>query len=103
MPAHQHVVRMSSRFERLAEKLSGRHPEFDTMLEEVITILEIRPKPKPPSEGDEEQDIIKLEGRRPGEGQYRLKRKRWRFLYDIAGRDVELLWCGLRDEKTYRR
>ena len=78
-------------------------PEFDTVLEEAITILETRPKPQPPSEGDEEQYIIKLDGSRPGEGQYRLKRKRWRFLYDIAGRDVELLWCGLRDEKTYRR
>jgi hypothetical protein len=51
---------MSSRFERLAEKLSARHPEFDTVFEEAIT-------------------------------------------YDIAGRDVELLWCGLRDEKTHRR
>lgn len=103
MSAHQYVVRMSSRFERLADQLSARHPEFAAALEEAITILETRPKPKPLSDRDEEHDIIKLEGRPPGEGQYRLKRKRGRFLYDIAGRDVELLWCGLRDEKTYRR
>jgi len=102
MSAHEYVVRMSSRFERLAAKLSARHPEFAATLEVAIAILETRPKPKPPSGGDEEQDIIKLEGRRPGEGQYRFKRKRWRFLYDIAGHDVELLWCGLRNEKTYR-
>ena len=37
-----------------------------------------------------------------GEGQYRLRLGRFRFRYDIAGREVRLLYCGLRREDTYR-
>jgi len=44
----------------------------------------------------------KLEGVKPGEGQYRLRPGRWRFRYDIFGQDIVLHCCGLRREETYR-
>jgi len=43
-----------------------------------------------------------LEGVPLGEGQYRLRLGRWRFRYDIEGRQVWLRYCGLRREETYR-
>ena len=46
--------------------------------------------------------IRKLESVRHGEGQYRLRLGRWRFRYDIYGREVVLHYCGLRREDTYR-
>ena len=46
--------------------------------------------------------IKKLEGVPEGEGQYRLTLGRWRFRYDIFGREVWLFYCGLRREDTYR-
>jgi hypothetical protein len=94
-------VYTSSQFDRLSLKLSARHPTFVAVLEEAIGILTTEPKPKPQTDGGQEYDIIKLTSRPVGDGQYRLKLKRWRFLYDIADRNVELLWCGLRNEHTY--
>ena len=44
---------------------------------------------------------IKLARVPAGEGQYRLRSGRFRFRYDIAGREVVLLYCGLRREDTY--
>jgi mRNA-degrading endonuclease RelE of RelBE toxin-antitoxin system len=35
------------------------------------------------------------------EGQYRLRSGRFRFRYDIEGREVVLHYCGLRREDTY--
>jgi hypothetical protein len=43
-----------------------------------------------------------MEGVSPGEGQWRLTLGRWRFRYDISGQAVELHYCGLRREETYR-
>jgi mRNA-degrading endonuclease RelE of RelBE toxin-antitoxin system len=45
--------------------------------------------------------IKKLQGVPAGEGQYRLRSGRFRFRYDIADREVVLLYCGLRREDTY--
>ena len=45
--------------------------------------------------------IKKLQGVPAGEGQYRLRSGRFRFRYDIAEREVVLLYCGLRREDTY--
>jgi mRNA-degrading endonuclease RelE of RelBE toxin-antitoxin system len=47
--------------------------------------------------------IKKLEGVAPGDGQWRLRLGRFRFLYDIVGSVVELAYCGLRREDTYRK
>jgi hypothetical protein len=44
----------------------------------------------------------KLQGVKAGEGQYRLRLQRWRFRYDVWGQEVELNYCGLRREDTYR-
>ena len=46
-------------------------------------------------------DIKKLEGIPTGDGQYRLKLRRWRFRYDILDQVVLLGSCGLRREDTY--
>jgi mRNA-degrading endonuclease RelE of RelBE toxin-antitoxin system len=48
-----------------------------------------------------EYPIKKLQGVSVGEGQHRLRSGRFRFSYDIAGREVVLLYCGLRREDTY--
>ena len=47
--------------------------------------------------------IKTLEGVPSGEGQYRLRVRRWRFRYDIWSdrQQVELSFCGLRKEDTY--
>jgi mRNA-degrading endonuclease RelE of RelBE toxin-antitoxin system len=45
--------------------------------------------------------IKKLTNVPAGEGQYRLRSGRFRFRYDVAGREVVLLYCGLRREDTY--
>ena len=37
-----------------------------------------------------------------GHGAYRLRLGRFQFRYDIAGRDVELVFCDLRREDTHR-
>ena len=37
------------------------------------------------------------------DGQWRLSLARWRFRYDVAGREVLLKRCGLRREDTYRK
>jgi hypothetical protein len=42
----------------------------------------------------------KLQGVAAGEGQYRPCSGRFRFRYDIAEREVALLYCGLRREDT---
>ena len=50
-----------------------------------------------------EHDIWKLTGYAHGEGgQYRLRRGRFRFRYDIERREVILYYCGLRREDTSR-
>ena len=41
----------------------------------------------------------KLEGVAP-EGSVSLATRRFRFRYDISGRDVVLRWCGLRREES---
>jgi len=45
--------------------------------------------------------IKKLTNVPAGEGQYRIRSGRFRFRYDVAEREVVLLYCGLRREDTY--
>ena len=64
----------------------------------VLNILETDPQ-----NVSRRHNIVKLRSIGPGEGgQYRLALRRFRFRYDISGRDVVLYYCGLRREDTYR-
>jgi hypothetical protein len=82
---------------RLAEALAKRAPEFpETLANAAATLapdsLNIR----------RERQIKKLVGPASGEGQYRLRVGRWRFRYDVHGRNGVLHHAGLRRENTYR-
>jgi mRNA-degrading endonuclease RelE of RelBE toxin-antitoxin system len=45
--------------------------------------------------------IKKLASVKPGDGQYRIRFLRFRFIYDIDGQAVFLKHCRLRREDTY--
>lgn len=92
------TVRTTPRFERLFRKLSRKHPDLIDDYKKSIEILSTDPHNR-----SRLYKIRKLEGEQRGEGQYRLRLKRWRFRYDIAGQEVILHYCGLRREDTYRR
>jgi hypothetical protein len=92
------LIRSSSRFERLFRRLLRGHPDLRPLRNRVADILETDPYNR-----TRQHDILKLEGVPPGEGQWRLALGRFRFRYDISGSTVELVYCGLRREDTYRR
>ena len=71
------VVRTTSSYERLSDKAD-------------------------PYNRERRYHLKKLKGVAAGAGAYRLALGRWRFRYDISGQVVELHYCGLRREDTYR-
>lgn len=90
-------VRTTPHVDRLLKKLASQHPqETREVFTQAVTILKLDPYNR-----NRRYPIKKLEGVRRGDGQYRLKLRRWRFRYDIAGQDVWLHYCGLRREDTY--
>jgi mRNA-degrading endonuclease RelE of RelBE toxin-antitoxin system len=91
------VVRTTPRFERLLRRLARSHPELVDTYSEALTILGADPYNR-----SRRHQILKLEGIPQGEGQYRLRLRRWRFRYDIYHQEVVLQYCGLRREDTYR-
>jgi mRNA-degrading endonuclease RelE of RelBE toxin-antitoxin system len=90
-------VRITPHFDRLARKLQERHPAFATEYEKAIKMLRDDPYNRSRS-----HPIKKLEGVSQGEGQYRIRLSRFRFRYDIYANEVVLVYCGLRNEQTYR-
>jgi len=96
MNAFAFSVTTTAHFDRLLKKLAPRHPELVERFEEAISILSVDPYNK-----SQKYPIRKLQGVPAGEGQYRLRSGRFRFRYDIAEREVVLLYCGLRREDTY--
>ena len=96
MNAPTHTVTTTTHFDRLLKKLAPRHPELVGRFEEAIAILSFDPHNK-----SRKYQIKKLQGVPTGEGQYRLRSGRFRFRYDIAEREVVMLYCGLRREDTY--
>ena len=94
----QFSVRSSPRFARLARALTDQHPhEFPGRYAEAIEILETDPTNR-----TGRYRIRKLKGVAVGEGQRRLALGHFRFRYDVSGTVVELVYCGLRREDTYR-
>jgi mRNA-degrading endonuclease RelE of RelBE toxin-antitoxin system len=96
MTAPAYSVLTATHFDRLLKKLVPKHPELIERFEEAIEILASDPHNK-----SGKYPIKKLRGVFAGEGQYRLRSGRFRFHYDIAEREVVLLYCGLRREDTY--
>ncbi len=90
-------VQTTPRFDRLLKKLTKHHRDLPDRFTEVVTILR-----SDPHNSTRRHPIKKLEGLPAGEGQFRLGLGRWRFRYDIWGDTVELNYCGLRREETYR-
>ncbi len=90
-------VHNTPHYEHLVRKLLNAHPELDPIQERVHEILSADPYNR-----SRAHPIKKLKGVPQGEGQYRLRLSRWRFRYDIYGREVWLFYCGLRREETYR-
>jgi mRNA-degrading endonuclease RelE of RelBE toxin-antitoxin system len=89
-------VRGTPEFDRLLRKLTRRHPDLFERFAAALVILSADPY-----NSSRSYPIRKLKGVGQGEGQYRLRLGRWRFRYDIRGREVELNYCGLRREDTY--
>ena len=90
-------VQVTPHYERLVKKVLKGHPELAALHQHVREILEADPY-----NTSRRHPIKKLEGVKPGEGQYRLRLGRFRFRYDILGKAVRLVYCGLRREDTYR-
>jgi hypothetical protein len=91
-------VRTAPRFDRLLKRLASQHPqEASGTFARALVILQADPYNR-----SRLHPIKKLEGVPPGEEQYLLKLRRWRFRYDIWSdqRQVELNFCGLRREST---
>ena len=90
-------VHTTPHYERLLRKLLRRHPELLELQDQAREILSTDPY-----NSTRTYNIKKLQGIPPGEGQYRLRLGRFRYRYDIFGREVWLFYCGLRREETYR-
>ena len=84
------------RYERLAHQLIRAHREFPALQHRAREILMTDPYNR-----SRTNHIKKLESVRAGEGQWRLSLGRFRFRYDIYGREVTVQYCGLRREDTY--
>jgi len=91
------TIHTTPHYERLSNKLFKTHRDFDDAEQSTRTILSADPYNQ-----THQYRIKKLAGVPAGEGQFRLSLARWRFRYDISGQIVELHYCGLRREDTYR-
>ena len=96
MEAAGYSVVTTAHFDRLLKKLAPKHPDLVERFEEAIGILSLDPHNK-----SHKYPIKKLTNVPAGDGQYRLRSGRFRFRYDVAEREVVLLYCGLRREDTY--
>jgi mRNA-degrading endonuclease RelE of RelBE toxin-antitoxin system len=72
-------------FEREFRKLSQRNAKLLDALEELIAILV-----EDPDGRTGQHPIKKLEGLKPGEGQWRVRWREYRLRYDVLGHEVVL-------------
>lgn len=91
------VVSATRSCARTLEGLAKRHPELVELYGQALAILR-----EDPYNIGRTHSIKKLHGVPAGEGQYRLRLRRFRFRYDVAGREVVLMDVSLRREDTYR-
>jgi len=91
------TVRTTPRFDRLLKKLSKKHPDLTSLFDEALAILKADPYNRTRA-----HRIKKLQDVAAEDGWFRLRLGRWRFRYNIWGQEVELTYCGLRREETYR-
>jgi hypothetical protein len=91
------VVRTTPRYERLARALFKQQRDFADVQSSARLILGADPTNRARA-----HHIKKLENVARGEGQWRLSLGRFRFRYDVYGRDIVVSYCGLRREDTYR-
>ena len=96
MTSSFYYVQTTAHFDRLVKKLAPKHADLIERLEEAVGILAIDPYNK-----SHKYPIKKLQGIPAGDGQYRLRSERFRFRYDISGKEVVLHYCGLRRKDTY--
>jgi mRNA-degrading endonuclease RelE of RelBE toxin-antitoxin system len=89
-------VRTTAHFERTLKKLVRTHPQARDEYAAVLLILNADPYNR-----TRRHPIRKLEGVAAGQGQYRMRMRRFRFIYDIDGQTVFLKACSLRREDTY--
>ncbi len=91
------VIHSTPGFNRVLKKLSRKHPDLPERIAEIFAILQ-----SDPYNASLRHPIRKLVAVPPGQGQYRIRSGRFRIRYDIGGGSVELVYCGLRREDTYR-
>ena len=89
-------VRTTAHFERALKKLARAHPQLRDEYRAFLTITRTDPYNR-----TRRYPIKKLEGVRAGEGQYRIRMRRFRFIYDVEGQTVFFKACGLRREDAY--
>lgn len=89
-------VQTTKHFDRTLKKLARAHPELREEYEAILPILADDPHNR-----TRRHPIKKLAAVGLGEGQYRIRMSRFRFLYDIEKHTVFLKACALRREDTY--
>jgi len=89
-------VTTTAHFDRLLKKLAPKQLDLVERFEETIAVLS-----QDPYNQSHSHPIRKLEAVPAGEGQYRLRSGRFRFRYDVEGKEVVLVYCGIRREDTY--
>jgi len=90
------IVFTTSRFDRELKKLVAHHPELPEYYRGILAVIK-----QDPYNRSRRHLIKKLQGVRPGDGQYRIRSGRFRFRYDVEGQSVNLKACSLRRENTY--
>lgn len=81
--AAEFEVRTTSHFDRVLKKLAKQHAQLADQCASVIATLEADPYNR-----TGRSPIKKLEGVASGDGQYRIRARRFRFRYDIEDRVV---------------
>ena len=84
-------------YERSVRKLTKHSPEIARRIRKLTEILKIDPYNR-----TRQYRIKKLEGAKPGEGQWRIRSGDYRIIYDIFSEDVVLYFSADRKE-AYRR
>jgi mRNA-degrading endonuclease RelE of RelBE toxin-antitoxin system len=89
-------VETTPSFDREMKRLAARHPVLVKLYARALLILASDSRNQ-----SGRHNTLKLAGIPPGEGQYRLRLRRFRFRYDVLDQTVVLVSVSLRREKTY--